>query len=101
MWLLFFRIWKMTRVVNCVVLGTEAPGLERVPYPGELGQRIFDQVSKEAWQDWLRQQTILINEYKLNPLDRTHKKYLASQMEAYLFGDGIVLPDAWEPKESE
>ncbi len=86
----------MTRQVNCTKLKKRAEGLSRTPWPGELGQKIYDQISKEAWQEWLRQQTILINEYKLNPLDARHKKYLASQMEAWLFGDGIVLPDAWK-----
>jgi Fe-S cluster biosynthesis and repair protein YggX len=86
----------MSRMVNCAKLDKQAEGLEHPTWPGDLGQRIFDEISKEAWQDWLRQQTILINEYKLNPLDREHKKYLRSQMEAYLFGDGIVLPDAWK-----
>ncbi len=86
----------MTRLITCTKLGKPAEGLDHPTWPGDLGQRIFNQISKQAWQDWLRQQTILINEYKLNPLDRAHKKYLASQMEAYLFGDGIVLPEAWK-----
>jgi Fe-S cluster biosynthesis and repair protein YggX len=86
----------MSRMVNCTKLDKQAEGLEHPTWPGDLGQRIFDEISKEAWHDWLRQQTILINEYKLNPLDKEHKKYLRSQMEAYLFGDGIVLPDAWQ-----
>lgn len=87
----------MTRKVTCVKLGKEAEGLDFPPWHGELGARIYDGVSKEAWQEWLRQQTILINEYKLNPLDAKHKKYLAAQMEAWFFGDGIVLPDEWSP----
>ena len=81
----------------CVKLGVEADGLEFAPWPGELGQRILREVSKQAWREWLRQQTILINEYKLNPLEPKHKEYLAAQMEAYFFGNGIVLPDAWRP----
>ena len=87
----------MSRLVQCVKLGREAEGLPHQTWPGELGKRIFDNVSQEAWQDWLRQQTILINEYKLNPLDARDKKYLAAQMEAYFFGDGIVMPDQWQP----
>ncbi len=86
----------MGRTINCVKNGEDSEGLDFQTWPGELGKRIFDQVSKEAWQDWLRQQTILINEYKLNPLDADHKKYLAAQMEAYFFGDGVVLPDQWK-----
>ena len=82
----------------CVKLGKEAEGLDFAPWPGELGQRLYENVSQEAWQAWLRQQTILINEYKLNPLDAKHKRYLAEQMEAWFFGDGIVMPDAWNPE---
>ena len=88
----------MSRKVQCVKLGREAEGLDFPPWPGELGQRLYENVSKEAWQEWLRQQTILINEYKLNPLEAEHKRYLAAQMEAWFFGDGIVLPDAWKPQ---
>ncbi|MCY3767861.1 MAG: oxidative damage protection protein [Gammaproteobacteria bacterium] len=86
----------MTRMVQCAKLGRELEGMDHPTWPGDLGQRIFDEISKEAWQDWLRQQTILINEYKLNPLNAEHKQYLASQMEAYFFGAGITLPDAWK-----
>lgn len=86
----------MSRKVHCVKLGKQAEGLDFAPWPGELGRRLFENVSKEAWQDWLRQQTILINEYKLNPLQAEHKKYLAEQMEAWFFGDGIVMPDEWK-----
>lgn len=87
----------MTRTVQCVKLGREAEGLANQTWPGELGKRIFENVSREAWQEWLRQQTILINEYRLNPLDARDKQYLAAQMEAYFFGDGIVMPDQWQP----
>ena len=90
----------MTDTVNCIKLKKEAEALPFAPWPGELGKRILENVSQEAWQEWLRQQTILINEYKLNPLDKEHKKYLASQMEAYFFGDGIVLPDEWKAENS-
>ena len=66
----------MTRMVHCVKLNKEAEGLERPPYPGELGQRIFDSVSKEAWDSWVKQQTILMNEYRLTPIDPEHRKFL-------------------------
>ncbi len=89
----------MTRMIHCLKLDTQAEGLDFAPWPGELGKKIFEQISKEAWQDWLRQQTILINEYKLSPLDPEHKRYLATQMEAYLFGEGIVMPDEWKAQE--
>ena len=85
----------MGEMIDCIKLGKQAEGLDFAPWPGELGKRILGEVSKEAWQEWLRQQTILINEYKLNPLDAEHKRYLANQMESYFFGDGIVLPDEW------
>ena len=88
----------MSRKIHCVKLDKEAEGLDFAPWPGELGKRLYENVSKEAWQEWLRQQTILINEYKLNPLEADHKRYLAAQMEAWFFGDGIVLPDAWKPE---
>ncbi|NKB63244.1 MAG: oxidative damage protection protein [Gammaproteobacteria bacterium] len=88
----------MGEMVDCVKLGKQAEGLDFAPWAGELGQRILQEISKEAWQDWLRQQTILINEYKLNPRDAEHKQYLANQMESFLFGDGIVMPDEWKEK---
>jgi Fe-S cluster biosynthesis and repair protein YggX len=68
----------MTRMVQCIKLGHEAEGLERAPYPGELGQRIFEQVSKEAWAAWLKHQTMLVNENRLNLAEAHARKYLAS-----------------------
>ena len=89
----------MTRMVDCVKLKREAEGLERSPYPGELGQRIFESVSKQAWQDWLRQQTMLINEYRLSPMDPKARKFLEEQMEKFFFGEGAeVPPDYVAPK---
>jgi len=82
----------MTRTVHCVKLGKEAEGLERQPYPGELGQRIFENVSKEGWQQWLLQQTILINEHRLSPIDPQARKFLESEMEKFFFGGGSGLP---------
>jgi Fe-S cluster biosynthesis and repair protein YggX len=78
----------MTRTVNCVKLGREAEGLERAPVPGELGKRIFENVSKEAWQQWVRYQTMLINENRLNLMDPHARKYLAEQMEKHFFSGG-------------
>ena len=71
----------MTRMVNCVKLGKEAEGLERITYPGDLGKRVFDNVSKEAWGLWLKQQTILINEYRLSPIDPKSRQFREEQME--------------------
>ena len=78
----------MARMVNCVKLGREAEGLERQPVPGALGKRIFDNVSEEAWQQWVRHQTMLINENRLNLMDARARKYLAEQMEKHFFGGG-------------
>jgi len=88
----------MTRTVQCVKLGREAEGLERQPYPGELGKRIFDHVSKEAWQEWLRHQTMLINEYRLSPLKPKDRKFLEEQMEKYFFGEGAETPPDFRPQ---
>ncbi len=77
----------MAHMVNCVKLGKEAEGLERQPYPGDLGKRILDNVSAEAWQQWLRQQTMLINEYRLTPIDPNHRKMLENEMVKFLFGE--------------
>lgn len=82
----------MSRNVNCVKLGREAPGLDFAPWPGDLGRRIFDNVSKEAWTEWLAHQTMLINENRLNPLDKTTRTFLAAEMEKYFFGEGAEKP---------
>jgi Fe-S cluster biosynthesis and repair protein YggX len=80
------------RTVQCVVLKREAPGLERLPYPGPLGQRIYDSVSQEAWAGWVRHQTMLINEYRLTPVDPKARKFLETEMEKYFFGPGSEKP---------
>jgi Fe-S cluster biosynthesis and repair protein YggX len=87
----------MSRTVNCVKLHREAEGLDRPPYPGELGQRIYDNVSKEAWQGWLKHQTMLINENRLSPVDPRARKFLEEQMEQYFFGEGAELPPDYVP----
>ncbi|HQW82177.1 MAG: oxidative damage protection protein [Rhodanobacteraceae bacterium] len=83
----------MTRLVQCAKLGCEADGLDFAPYPGELGARIYNQVSKQAWTQWLAHQTMLINENRLSPIDPKARKYLREQMQAFLFG-GRVDPVA-------
>lgn len=90
----------MGKMVHCIKLKREAEGLDRVPYPGELGQRIFEQVSKSAWQDWLKFQTMLINENRLSPMDPKARKFLVEQMEKYFFGDGGDLPPDYVPPTS-
>jgi Fe-S cluster biosynthesis and repair protein YggX len=87
----------MTRMVQCVKLKKEAEGLDRAPYPGELGKRIFEAVSKEAWQAWLRHQTILINENRLSPIDPQHRAFLEKEMEKFFFGEGSELPEEFSP----
>lgn len=87
----------MSRMVQCVKLGKESEGLERIPYPGELGQRIFDNISKEAWQQWLGQQTMLINEYRLTPFEPKARKFLEEEMEKFLFGEGSTAPADFVP----
>ena len=82
----------MTRMVQCVRLGREAEGLTRQPWPGELGKRIYDSVSRDAWQEWLGHQTMLINEYRLNALDPNARNFLAGEMEKFFFGDGAEKP---------
>jgi Fe-S cluster biosynthesis and repair protein YggX len=78
----------MARTINCIKLGKEADGLDFPPYPGELGKRIYEQVSKEAWGGWLKHQTMLVNENRLNLADQKARQYLAKQMDRYFFGDG-------------
>ena len=89
----------MTRTVNCVVLGREAEGLDRAPYPGELGQRIYEQVSKQAWQQWLAHQTMLINEYRLVVIEPQAREFLREQMEQFFFGGGAAAPEGYVPPE--
>ena len=84
-------------MVQCVVLKREAPGLERVPYPGELGKRIYKNVSKEAWAQWLKQQTMLINEYRLTPIEPKARKFLETEMEKFFFGAGSAAPQGYQP----
>ena len=87
----------MARMVHCIKLGTEAEGLDFAPYPGELGQRIWANVSKQAWADWLRHQTTLVNENRLNLADANARAYLRQQMEAHFFGDGAEQAAGYVP----
>lgn len=87
----------MARTVQCIKLGVEAEGLDFPPYPGELGKRIWQQVSKEAWAEWMRQQTMLVNENRLNLADARARQYLARQMEQFFFGDGAEKPAGYVP----
>jgi len=84
-------------MVKCVKLGCEAEGLERPTYPGALGKRIYENVSKEAWAQWIRHQTMLVNENRLNLADVRARKYLEEQMEKHFFGDGADAASGYVP----
>ena len=87
----------MARMVQCVKLGKELEGMDFPPYPGELGKKIYMQVSKEAWAGWLKQQTMLVNENRLNLADQRARQYLARQMEQFFFGGGAEQPAGYVP----
>jgi Fe-S cluster biosynthesis and repair protein YggX len=88
----------MSRMINCIVLNTEAEGLDYAPYPGELGQKIYDNVSKEAWKRWLAHQTMLINENRLTPIEPEARKFLETEMDKYFFGEGSAVPTEYVPE---
>lgn len=88
----------MSHTVHCVKLDKQAEGLPRAPMPGELGQRLYDNVSQQAWQQWLQQQTRLINEYGLQLADPDARKFLAEQTEAYFFGSGKTAETNYVPQ---
>jgi Fe-S cluster biosynthesis and repair protein YggX len=89
----------MARTVQCVYLKKQAEGLDFAPYPGELGKRIYDNISKEAFEEWKRHQTMLVNENRLNLADQRARQYLARQMERFLFGEGADQPTGYVPPE--
>lgn len=88
----------MSRTVFCSKLNKQAPGLMAAPYPGELGQRIFHNISQEAWQQWLSHQTLLINENRLSLADPSARELLTKEMEAFLFGAGGTKPTGYVPQ---
>jgi Fe-S cluster biosynthesis and repair protein YggX len=87
----------MARMVNCIKLGCEAEGLDFPPYPGTLGKRIFENVSKQAWRQWLEHQKMLVNESRLNLADKKARDYLAQQMEKYFFTGGADVATGYVP----
>lgn len=91
---------KTIWVVDCVKLGHEAEALDRPPFPGELGQRIYENISKEAWELWAEQSVILINHYGLNMADPRASQFLFEQMEDFFFGEGAQLPEGWTPQQA-
>ena len=80
------------RMVFCKKLKREVPGLPMQPYPGELGKRVYHEIGQQAWQEWLSHQTMLINEYRLTPVDPKARKFLEDEMEKFLFGPGSEKP---------
>ena len=87
----------MTRMIECVKLKKSAEALNVQPYPGELGKKIYETVSAEAWQMWLAHQTMLINEYRLSMLDANARQFLKQEMEKFLFGEGSAAPAGYVP----
>ena len=87
----------MARTVQCVHLKKEGEGMDYAPYPGDLGKRIYNQISKEAWALWMKHQTMLVNENRLNLADQRSRQYLARQMELFLFGEGGDKPAGYVP----
>ncbi len=90
----------MTRMVNCIKLGREAEGLDLPPMPGELGKQLYNTVSKEAWQTWLKHQTMIINENRLNLADQRARQYLSQQLNNYFFGAGADMPAGFVPPQA-
>jgi Fe-S cluster biosynthesis and repair protein YggX len=90
----------MAHLVQCVLLKKEAPGLDRAPYPGELGQRIYENVSKAAWGQWITHQTMLLNEYRLTPVEPKARKFLEAEMEKFFFGSGSKAPEGFTAPKS-
>lgn len=90
----------MARMVNCVKLGRELPGLERKPYPGQLGQQIYENVSQQAWDMWMQHSVILINHYGLSLGDPQARQFLHEQMQDFFFGEEAAMPEGWTPEGS-
>lgn len=88
----------MSRTIHCKKLGIEAEGLNEAPYPGALGERIYNEISAQAWNMWLGHQTMLINEYKLSLIDPQSRQFLMKEMEKFLFGQGAEKPAGFTPE---
>jgi Fe-S cluster biosynthesis and repair protein YggX len=91
----------MARMVKCVKFGKELPGLEKAPWPGELGQRIYDNVSVEAWKLWEERMKMILNEYRLLPFQKEAQELMAKQMEEFFFGEAPALPPDYTPPKSK
>lgn len=88
-----------TRLVNCLKLKKELPGLKRPPVPGEFGKRIYNEISQEAWNEWRKRQTMFINEYRLNLTEFESRQFLQDQMQAFLFEDNDAMPEGYQQQE--
>jgi Fe-S cluster biosynthesis and repair protein YggX len=91
----------MARMVYCTFLKREAEGLDRIPYPGDLGKRIYENISAQAWKQWVSHQTMLLNEYRLSPIEPKARKFLVEEMEKFLFGSGSAKPDQFVVREPD
>ena len=91
----------MSRTVFCQKLQIEAPGLPFQTWPGELGKRIYENISQQGWDQWVNHQTMLINEYRLNPMDPKAKEMIIEEMEKFLFGEGSETPADFVPEGKE
>ncbi len=89
----------MSRLIYCCKLQQEAEGMQKPPFPGALGEKIFNQVSKQAWSMWLSHQTMLINEYRLNLMEAKSREFLKEEMEKYFFGEGSAKPSGYVAEE--
>ena len=88
----------MNKSIHCAKLNSEAEALSAAPFPGELGERILNHISKQAWSMWLSHQTMLINEYRLSLIDPKSREFLREEMEKFLFGEGAKTPDGFTPE---
>ena len=91
----------MARMVQCVKLGRELEGLDKPPFAGELGQRIYDNVSKDAWKLWTQHMTMIVNEFRLSMANPESQKVIMEQMEQFFFGEGAALPPEYKPPSSK
>jgi len=89
------------RMVKCLLLNEELPGLAFQIYPGELGKKIYENISMQAWQKWLSHQTILINEHRLSPLEPAHRQFIEAEMEKFFFGEGSAIPAGYVPEDDK
>lgn len=90
----------MTRMVNCLKMGIQAEGLEEPPFPGQKGLEIFENISRQAWQQWLEHQTMVINENRLTPFEPQAKRMLEAERDKFLFGEGVEKPEGYVPPDS-